>query len=157
MPLTRSWEQATTGASRDPQQHDRARFLRYLYEDSHFRPEISGFFTSAHAQELHPRLTLEELATVLVTLRSSDLIATSKDAAQPLPARAGLTGTGLICAGHHGGDVGSWAARAATTDTTSTTTVVTTREDTLVTPAPATIVAPPPLVSPAASSATSPG
>lgn len=87
-------------------------FLRYLYEDNHFRPEVAGFFDSARASALSPPPTWEELGEVVRTLREHELIATSDADSRGVPVRAGLTGSGLICAGHHGGDVNAWARSA---------------------------------------------
>ncbi|PKW17378.1 hypothetical protein [Saccharopolyspora spinosa] len=84
-------------------------FLRYLYEDDRFRPEVAGFFDSPAAEAATLQPSWAELAEVVRTLRDQELIATSGTGQQGAPARAGLTGSGLICAGRHGGDIGSWA------------------------------------------------
>ncbi|SDW95292.1 hypothetical protein SAMN05216215_1006174 [Saccharopolyspora shandongensis] len=84
-------------------------FLRYLYEDDRFRPEIADFFNSPAAVAAALQPSWAELADVVQTLREHELIATSGTGWQGAPARAGLTGSGLICAGRHGGDIGSWA------------------------------------------------
>ncbi|WP_190813356.1 hypothetical protein [Saccharopolyspora pogona] len=84
-------------------------FLRYLYEDDRFRPEVAGFFDSPAAEAAALQPSWAELAEVVRTLREQELIATSGTGQQGAPARAGLTGSGLICAGRHGGDTGSWA------------------------------------------------
>ncbi|MBB5158376.1 hypothetical protein [Saccharopolyspora phatthalungensis] len=84
-------------------------FLRYLYEDDRFRPEVAGFFDSPAAEAAALQPSWAELADVLRNLREHELIATSGTGQQGAPARAGLTGSGLICAGRHGGDVSSWA------------------------------------------------
>ncbi|GAA2794254.1 hypothetical protein [Saccharopolyspora taberi] len=86
-------------------------FLRYLYKDPHFRPEVSGFLAD-------PGLVVpvgrDEFAQVVDALRGQELITTSGEEAGGVPARAGLTGSGLICAGHHDGDIAAWMnARAA--------------------------------------------
>ncbi|MGW3469659.1 hypothetical protein ACWDKQ_14575 [Saccharopolyspora sp. NPDC000995] len=83
-------------------------FLRYLYEDDRFRPEVAGFFDSPAAEAAALQPSWAELAEVVRTLRAQELIATSGTGQQGAPARAGLTGSGLICAGRHGGDIGSW-------------------------------------------------
>lgn len=83
-------------------------FLRYLYEENHFRPAVEGFFASSHARAQRPPVTEQELVGVLSALRACKLIATSGETHTSVPARAGLTGSGLICAGHHGGDVSAW-------------------------------------------------
>lgn len=84
-------------------------FLRYLYEDDRFRPEVAGFFDSPAAEAAALQPSWAELAEVVRTLREQELIATSGTGQQGAPARAGLTGSGLICAGRHDGDISSWA------------------------------------------------
>ncbi|MGI8313096.1 hypothetical protein [Saccharopolyspora hattusasensis] len=90
-------------------------FLRYLYEDDRFRPEVAGFFDSPAAEAAALQPSWAELAEVVRTLREQELIATSGTGQQGAPARAGLTGSGLICAGRHGGDIGSWARAQSVT------------------------------------------
>ncbi|QUH02996.1 hypothetical protein HUO13_21185 [Saccharopolyspora erythraea] len=80
-------------------------FLRYLYEDSHFRPEVAGFLDGPGPQA---DISHDEFAAIVESLREKELIATSGPDAEGLPRRAGLTGSGLICAGHHDGDVEAW-------------------------------------------------
>ncbi|MER7083044.1 hypothetical protein SAMN02982929_01358 [Saccharopolyspora kobensis] len=84
-------------------------FLRYLYEDHRFRPEVADFFDSAAAEAAAVQPSWAELADVLEALRERELIATSGEGRLGTPARAGLTGSGLICAGRHGGDITSWS------------------------------------------------
>lgn len=86
-----------------------AAFLRYLYDDSHFRPEVSGFLSSPHAHEITPPVSSGEFDHVLRRLLDRELIAAPRDTAEEIPARAGLTGFGLICVDHFGGDVVAWA------------------------------------------------
>jgi hypothetical protein len=88
-------------------------FLRYLYEDNRFRPEVADFFDSPAVEATALQPSWAELASVLQTLREHELIATSGVGQRGTPARAGLTGSGLICAGRHGGDVGSWSRAQA--------------------------------------------
>jgi hypothetical protein len=88
-------------------------FLRYLYEDDRFRPEVAGFFDSPAAETAALQPSWAELADVVQSLREHELIATSGTGQLGAPARAGLTGSGLICAGRHGGDVSSWARAQA--------------------------------------------
>jgi hypothetical protein len=83
-------------------------FLRYLYEENQFRPEVAGFLDSPHARAQTPPITHAELAPVLARLRGYELIATSSGTSEGIPSRAGLTGAGLICVGNHGGDVEAW-------------------------------------------------
>ncbi len=84
-------------------------FLHYLYEDNHFRPPVSAFLSSRHA-DTDPPVTVEELHRVMTALVHHELIATGDpDPETGIPARAGLTGAGLICVDHHGGDVEQWA------------------------------------------------
>lgn len=84
-------------------------FLRYLYEDNHFRPPVAAFFSSRHA-ETDPPVTIEELHRVMTALVHHELISTGDpDAETGIPARAGLTGAGLICVDHYDGDVEQWA------------------------------------------------
>ncbi|GAA4616679.1 hypothetical protein [Saccharopolyspora hordei] len=84
-------------------------FLRYLYEDHRFRPEVADFFDSPAAKAAAVQPSWSELADVVEELRERDLVATSGVGHRGAPARAGLTGSGLICAGRHGGDISSWA------------------------------------------------
>ncbi|KAA5834387.1 hypothetical protein F1721_11920 [Saccharopolyspora hirsuta] len=84
-------------------------FLRYLYEDHRFRPEVADFFDSPAAEAAAVQPSWAELADVLQALRERELIATSGEGQLGAPARAGLTGSGLICAGRHDGDITSWA------------------------------------------------
>ncbi|MCI2416481.1 hypothetical protein MOQ72_03520 [Saccharopolyspora sp. K220] len=88
-------------------------FLRYLYEDNRFRPEVADFFDSPAVEATALQPSWAELASVLQTLREHELIATSGIGQQGTPARAGLTGSGLICAGRHDGDLGSWSRAQA--------------------------------------------
>ncbi|GAA0529248.1 hypothetical protein GCM10011581_30410 [Saccharopolyspora subtropica] len=88
-------------------------FLRYLYEDHRFRPEVADFFDSPAAEAAALEPSWAEVADVVRTLREQELIATSGTGPQGAPARAGLTGSGLICAGRHGGDRHSWARSVA--------------------------------------------
>ncbi|MGP4018971.1 hypothetical protein [Saccharopolyspora sp. 5N708] len=88
-------------------------FLRYLYEDNRFRPEVADFFDSPAVEATALQPSWAELTNVLQTLREHELIATSGVGQQGAPARAGLTGSGLICAGRHGGDIGSWSRAQA--------------------------------------------
>ncbi|MER7011751.1 hypothetical protein ABT324_10020 [Saccharopolyspora sp. NPDC000359] len=84
-------------------------FLRYLYEDHRFRPEVVDFFDSPAAEAAAVQPSWTELADVLEELRERELIATSGVGQLGTPTRAGLTGSGLICVGRHGGDITSWA------------------------------------------------
>ena len=84
-------------------------FLRYLYEDNHFRPPVAGFFDSQHAAT-DPRVAIEELHRVMTALVHHELIVTGDpDPETGIPERAGLTGAGLICVDHHDADVEQWA------------------------------------------------
>ncbi|MDA3630354.1 hypothetical protein OU415_33350 [Saccharopolyspora sp. WRP15-2] len=84
-------------------------FLRYLYEDHRFRPDVADFFDSPAAEAAAVQPSWTELAEVLEALRERELIATSGVGQLGTPTRAGLTGSGLICAGRHGGDITSWS------------------------------------------------
>lgn len=88
-------------------------FLRYLYDDDHFRPHVADFLPSSYARALNPPAGEAELGQVLSWLRTNELVATSGGSAGALPARAGLTGSGLICAGYHGADVNAWSQEQA--------------------------------------------
>lgn len=90
-------------------------FLRYLYESSHFRPDVAPFLDDpVRAPDTSP-VSIDELCRVLAWLRHRELISLSGVSEDGLAARAGLTGDGLICAGHYRGDVHAWAH--ATDDT----------------------------------------
>jgi hypothetical protein len=84
-------------------------FLRYLYEETGFRPEVAGFFTSRHGRAQDPPVTLDELAGVVSLLRERELVATGSEQDGSLPFRAGLTGTGLICVSDHDADIDACA------------------------------------------------
>lgn len=83
-------------------------FLRYLYQSSQYRPEVAGFLAGPYADGIDPPVTVDELSRVLTWLRSCELVAASDTPVEDLPLRAGLTGSGLICAGPYQGDVHAW-------------------------------------------------
>ncbi|GAB3291085.1 hypothetical protein [Parasphingorhabdus pacifica] len=84
-------------------------FLRFLYDDNRFRPEVATFLSSPHARSLSPPITGAEFDQVLRGLRNRELISTPRSDDTDVPSRAGLTGFGLICVDHYGGDVAAWA------------------------------------------------
>ncbi|MFR9729762.1 hypothetical protein ACL03H_11080 [Saccharopolyspora sp. MS10] len=83
-------------------------FLRYLYAEDHFRPEVAAFLRSARALALAPPPHAGELAAALALLRHHHLVATTGDPDDELPHRAGLTGSGLICVSEHDADPRAW-------------------------------------------------
>ncbi|WP_243795442.1 hypothetical protein [Saccharopolyspora gloriosae] len=87
-------------------------FLRYLYAEDHFRPEVAAFLHSAQADVLAPPPDHDELAEVVGSLRGEELVATGTEHADGLPLRAGLTGSGLICVSEHDGDLRAWRESA---------------------------------------------
>ncbi|WP_344927572.1 hypothetical protein [Saccharopolyspora gregorii] len=90
-------------------------FLRYLYAEDHFRPEVAAFLHSPHARTLTPPPDHTELAEALDSLRHHQLVATGREHTDGLPHRAGLTGTGLICVSEHDGDLPAWRRTRTTT------------------------------------------
>jgi hypothetical protein len=90
-------------------------FLRYLYEETGFRPEVAGFLNSRHGRAQDPPVTLDELGRVVSVLREHELVATGSEQNGITPFRAGLTGSGLICVSNHDADIDAWADHAPAT------------------------------------------
>ncbi len=85
--------------------------LRWIYASPSLRPDPMGFLESPHARGEHWSATATDLGPVVAWLTSLELVTTrSASWDSGVPSRVGLTGSGLMCAGHFDGDVLAWQA-----------------------------------------------